>query len=202
MKNTFVTFLAMAALVGAGSVNAAGNKDAGKAKSAACAACHGVDGNSSIAQNPKLAGQSEGYLLKQLQEFKSKKRDNATMYGMVAALSDQDMADLAAYYASNKVKAGVADETLVKKGEQIYRSGDASKGLSACIGCHGPTGAGNPAAKFPALAGQHSEYTVSQLKIFSSGARANDAGNMMQNIAGKMNPADMKAVASYIQGLQ
>jgi cytochrome c553 len=202
MKNTLVTFLAMVALVAAGSVNAAGNKEAGKAKSAACAACHGADGNSAIAQNPKLAGQSAGYLLKQLQEFKSKKRDNAVMYGMAAGLSDEDMADLAAYYASNKGKAGVADETLVMHGEQIYRSGDASKGLSACIGCHGPNGAGNPAAKFPALQGQHSDYVVSQLQAFSAGARANDAGKMMQNIAGKMNPADMKAVASYIQGLQ
>jgi cytochrome c553 len=202
MKNTFVTFLAMVALVAAASVNAAGNKDAGKAKSAACAACHGADGNSSIAQNPKLAGQGEDYLLKQLQEFKSKKRDNATMYGMVVGLSAEDMADLAAYYASNKIKAGVADETLVKRGEQIYRSGDASKGLSACIGCHGPAGEGNSAAKFPAVQGQHSEYVDSQLKAFSAGARANDAGKMMQNIAGKMNPADMKAVASYIQGLQ
>ncbi len=202
MKNTFVTFLAMVALAVTGSVHAAGNKDAGKAKSAACAACHGTDGNSSIAANPKLAGQSEGYLLKQLQEFKSKKRDNATMYGMVVGLSDQDMADLAAFYASGKVKAGTADETLVQKGEQIYRSGVASQGLSACIGCHGPTGAGNAAAKFPALQGQHADYTVSQLKAFSAGARANDAGNMMQNIAGKMNPADMKAVATYIEGLQ
>ena len=202
MKNTFVTFLTMVALVAAASVNAAGNKDAGKTKSAACTACHGADGNSSIAANPKLAGQSEGYLLKQLLEFKSGKRANPTMSGMVAGLSEQDMADLAAYYASNKVKAGVADETLVKRGEQIYRSGDASKGLSACIGCHGPAGEGNSAAKFPALQGQHSDYTVSQLKIFSTGERANDAGKMMQNIAGKMNPADMKAVASYIQGLQ
>jgi cytochrome c553 len=202
MKNTFVTFLAMVALMAAASVNAAGNKDAGKAKSAACAACHGADGNSSIAANPKLAGQSEGYLLKQLLEFKSGKRANPTMSGMVAGLSEQDMADLAAYYASNKVKAGVADETLVQRGEQIYRAGDASKGLSACIACHGPAGEGNSAAKFPALQGQHSDYTVSQLKIFSTGERANDAGKMMQNIAGKMNPADMKAVASYIQGLQ
>ena len=180
---------------------AAGDKEAGKAKSATCAACHGADGNSSIAANPKLAGQSADYLLKQLKEFKSKKRDNATMSGMVAGLSDQDMEDLAAFYASNKAKPGAADETLVKQGELIYRAGNASKGLSACIGCHGPKGAGNAAAKFPALSSQHSDYIVSQLKAFSTGARSNDAGNMMQNIAGKMNPADMKAVASYIQGL-
>jgi len=200
--NKIVAFIAMAVMMTAGSVNAAGDKEAGKTKSATCAGCHGNDGNSSIPLNPKIAGQSEAYLLKQLQEFKSKKRDNATMYGMVAGLSDQDMQDLAAYYAGNKTKAGTADETLVTKGEQIYRSGNASKGLSACIGCHGANGKGIPSAKFPALSGQHSDYVISQLKAFSDGSRANDGGSMMQNIAGKMNPADMKAVASYIQGLQ
>ncbi len=200
--NKFVAFIAMAALMAAASVNAAGNKEAGKAKSATCAGCHAADGNSAIPANPKIAGQSEAYLLKQLMEFKSKKRDNAVMYGMVAGLSDQDMEDLAAYYSSNTAKPGVADETLVKTGEQIYRSGNASKGLSACIGCHGPNGKGIPSAKFPGLSGQHGEYVVSQLKAFSMGARANDAGSMMRNIAGKMNPADMAAVASYVQGLQ
>jgi len=200
MNKMFITFLT-AGLLFTGFANAAGNKEAGKAKSATCAACHGADGNSTIAQNPNLAGQSADYLLKQLKEFKSMKRNNATMSGMVAALSEQDMEDLAAYYASNKAKPGAADETLVKQGELIYRAGNASKGLSACIGCHGPTGAGNAAAKFPALSSQHSDYIVTQLKAFSSGARANDAGDMMQNIASKMNPADMKAVASYIQGL-
>lgn len=200
MNKMFIMLMA-AGLLLTGFANAGGDKEAGKAKSAACAACHGVDGNSSIPLNPKLAGLSADYLLKQLKEFKSKKRDNATMSGMVAALSDQDMADLAAYYASNKAKPGSADETLVKQGELIYRAGNASKGLSACIGCHGPTGAGNAAAKFPGLSSQHADYIVSQLKAFSSGVRTNDAGNMMQNIAGKMNPADMKAVASYIQGL-
>lgn len=200
--NKFVALIAMLTLMAAASVNAAGNKEAGKAKSATCAGCHAADGNSNIPANPKLAGQSEAYLLKQLMEFKSKKRDNAVMYGMVAALSDQDMEDLAAYFSSNAVKPGAADETLVKTGEQIYRSGNASKGLPACMGCHGPNGKGIPSAKFPALSGQHADYIVSQLKSFSMGARANDAGSMMRNVAGKMNPADMQAVASYIQGLQ
>jgi len=198
----FVTFVAMAALAAVGSVNAAGNKEAGKTKSASCAACHGADGNSASAVNPKLAGQSAAYLVKQMKEFKSKKRDNATMFGMVAALSDQDMEDIAAYFASNKAKAGAADEKLVTRGQLIYRAGDDSKGLPACIGCHGPAGKGIPSARFPALAGQHGDYTVSQLKAFSLGARANDAGKMMQTVAGKMNAADMKAVASYIEGLK
>jgi len=201
MKKIFVTCLAMAALVATGSVNAAGNKDAGQTKSAACAGCHAADGNSTISANPKLAGQHADYLVKQMKEFKSKKRDNAIMFGMVAALSDQDMADIAAYYSSKTVKTGDADKALYKKGETIYRAGNASKGLSACVGCHAPNGAGIAAAKFPSLAGQHSDYVVAQLKAFSAGKRANDAGKMMQNIAGKMNDADMKAVAAYIQGL-
>ena len=202
MKNMLVTFVAMAALAAVGTVNAAGSKEAGKTKSASCAACHGADGNSAAAINPKLAGQSAAYLVKQLQEFKNKKRVNATMNGMAAALSTQDMEDIAAYYASQKTKPGAADEKLVKQGEIIYRAGDESKGLSACIGCHGPSGKGIPSAKFPALSGQHGDYTVSQLKAFSLGSRANDAGKMMQSVAGKMNEADMKAVASYIQGLK
>lgn len=200
--NKLIACLIMAPLLAAGSAFAAGDKEAGKAKSAACAACHSADGNSAIPMNPKLAGQSEAYLLKQLKEFKSKKRENATMYGMVAGLSEQDMEDLAAYYASHTIKVGSADEKLMKKGEQIYRAGDASKGISACMGCHGPNGRGIPSANFPAIGGQHSDYVVSQLKAFSAGQRANDGGKMMQNIAGKMNAKDMEAVASYVQGLQ
>ncbi|NOY67828.1 MAG: cytochrome c4 [Gammaproteobacteria bacterium] len=202
MKKMFVTLVAMSALAVVGSVNAAGNKDAGKAKSAACAACHGADGNSAAAINPNLAGQSAAYMVKQLKEFKSKKRDNPTMFGMASGLSDQDMEDLAAYFASQKAKGGSADEKLVKKGQLIYRSGDDGKGLPACIGCHGPAGKGIPSAKFPSLAGQYADYTVTQLKAFSLGKRDNDAGKMMQTVAGKMNSADMKAVASYIQGLK
>lgn len=202
MKKMFVTFVAMSALAVVGSVNAAGNKDAGKAKSAACAACHGADGNSAAAINPNLAGQSAAYMVKQLKEFKSKTRDNPTMFGMASGLSDQDMEDLAAYFSSQKAKGGSADEKLVKKGQLIYRSGDDGKGLPACIGCHGPAGKGIPSAKFPSLAGQYADYTVTQLKAFSLGKRDNDAGKMMQTVAGKMNTADMKAVASFIQGLK
>ncbi|HEC28417.1 MAG TPA: cytochrome c4 [Gammaproteobacteria bacterium] len=201
MKKIFIMFAVLATFL-TGAATAAGNQEAGKARSRACAGCHGTDGNSAIPQNPNLAGQGAAYLVKQMKEFKSKKRDNATMFGMVAALSDQDMEDIAAYFSANKAKGGKADARLVKQGEQIYRSGAASKGLSACIGCHGPTGAGNAAARFPALSGQHSEYTVNQLKAFSTGKRSNDAGKMMQNIAGKMNSSDMQAVAAYISGLK
>ena len=202
MNKQFFAILSLVMLMLSGVVNAAGNVEAGKAKSGVCVGCHAADGNSVIVANPKLAGQGAAYIAKQLQDFKTNKRDNAVMFGMVQGLSDADMMDLGAFYASNKVKVGKADKNLIKRGEEIYRAGDASKGLSACIGCHGPTGTGNPAAKFPALSGQHADYTVAQLKSFSLGKRANDTGEMMQSISGKMNDADMKAVASYIQGLR
>lgn len=201
MKKILIIVAVLATFL-SGAATAAGNREAGKARSGACAGCHGADGNSAIAQNPNLAGQGAAYLVKQMKEFKSKRRDNATMFGMVATLSGQDMEDIAAYFSANKAKGGKADAKRVKQGERIYRSGTASKGLSACIGCHGPTGAGNVAARFPALSGQHSEYTVNQLKAFSTGKRSNDAGKMMQNIAGKMNSSDMQAVATYIRGLK
>lgn len=201
MKKMFAIFAAIAALASFGSANAAGDAAAGKSKSMTCAACHGADGNSVVADNPKLAGQHADYLLKQLRDFKSGKRKNPIMSGQVAALSDQDMQDLAAYFSSQTTKVGSADKKLVKKGETIYRAGNAASGVSACMGCHGPTGMGNPAAKFPRLSGQHAKYIVTQLKSFRDGARANDAGKMMRNIAAKMTDAEMKAVASYIEGL-
>ena len=201
MKKLFLIALAGLSLSVAGSALAAGDKNAGKAKSAACAACHGMDGNSVNPEWPKLAGQSEQYLYKQLKNFKSGERKNATMAGMVAALSDQDMQDLAAFYASQSIKPGKADETKVSLGEKIYRGGNSASGVSACIACHGPTGAGNPAAKFPMLSGQHAKYTGIQLYAFRKGERANDAGQMMRNIASKMTDAEIDAVAEYIAGL-
>jgi cytochrome c553 len=201
VKRIVVMVAAAAALGVYGSVQAAGDAAAGKAKSAACAACHGADGNSAAPNFPKLAGQHEGYLLKQLEDFKSGARKNAIMSGQVAALSDQDMQDLAAYFSSQTIKGGTADEKLVPMGEKLYRGGDVANGTAACIGCHGPTGAGNPAAKFPHLAGQHAEYLDVQLKAFRGGERANDAGKMMRNVAAKLSDAEIKAVASYIQGL-
>ncbi len=201
MKKLFLIALAGLSLSVAGSAFAAGDKNAGKAKSAACAACHGMDGNSVNPEWPKLAGQNEQYLYKQLKNFKDGERANATMAGMVAALSDQDMQDLAAFYASQAIKPGKADETKVSLGEKIYRGGNSASGVSACIACHGPTGAGNPAAKFPMLSAQHAKYTGIQLHAFRKGERANDAGQMMRNIASKMTDAEIDAVAEYIAGL-
>ncbi len=181
---------------------AAGDPAAGQQKSATCAACHGNDGNSANAEWPKLAGQSEKYLTKQLMEFKSGDRVNATMNGMVAGLSDQDMEDLAAYYSKQTVTLGEAAPELVEQGQQLYRGGNMVTGVAACSACHGPTGAGNPEARFPLLSGQHALYLENQLKAFRAGQRANDAGQMMRNIAAKMTDAEIQAVASYVQGLR
>ena len=201
MKKLLMIALASLSLSFAGNALAAGNAAAGKAKSQTCAACHGADGNSASADFPKLAGQHEEYLYKQLKQFKSGERPNAIMVGQVAGLSDQDMQDLAAFYASQTIKGGTADETKVELGKAIYRGGNTASGVPACMACHGPNGAGNPDAKFPALAGQHAKYTAAQLRAFRAGERANDAGKMMRNVAAKMTDAEIDAVAEYIAGL-
>lgn len=186
----------------AGQAVVAGDAAAGKAKSAACAGCHGMDGNSAAPNFPKIAGQSAGYIAKQLADFKSGKRVDATMAGMVAALSEQDMADLGAFYASQTGTVGKTSADQVELGEAIYRAGNAATGVSACAACHGPTGTGNPQAKFPALSGQHAAYTADQLKKFRKSDRANDAGQMMRVIARKMTDAEITAVSEYVQGLR
>ena len=199
----FLVFAATCALLGSATVAlGAGDATAGKAKSATCAACHNPDGNSTNPQYPKLAGQSADYLTKQLMEFKSGARANPIMLGMVAPLSPQDMEDLAAFYASQQIARGAADPALAPAGEALFRGGNLNSGVSACMACHGATGAGNPAAKFPALAGQQAAYVEAQLKAFRAMERANDAGQMMRAIAAKMTDPEIKAVSSYIQGLQ
>ena len=179
----------------------AGNPDAGKAKSQLCAACHGADGNSPNPAWPNLAGQNEEYLIKQLMDFKSGKRKNAQMSPMASPLTSQDVDDLAAYFAAQTHKKSVAKSGDIEMGETLYRAGNLKTGVAACMACHGPTGAGNPAAKYPALAGQHADYTVLQLKAFKDGSRNNDANSIMRVIAGKMTDAEIDAVAGYIQGL-
>jgi cytochrome c553 len=191
----------------AGSATAAEAKPAfkpdpakGQALAATCMACHTADGSRGIPANPILQGQHPEYLHKQLTEFKSGKRKNAVMAGMVAALTDEDMRHLAAFYASKKAKPGFArnKETLAR-GEQIYRGGIASKQVPACAGCHSPNGAGIP-SQYPAMRGQHAEYTEAQLLAFRSGARGNSA--QMSAIAYKMNDGDIQAVSDYIAGLR
>jgi len=182
---------------------AAGDPAAGQTKSAVCAACHGTDGNSPANPLwPKLAGQHPGYIVKQLQALKAGTgRTDPTMAPMAAPLSDQDMADLAAYFASQSTKIGAASPAQVTLGEKIYRAGDKDSGLPACMGCHGPAGMGNDPANFPRLSGQHADYTVKQLMAFRSGERKNDLNGMMRDVANKMTNDQMKAVAQVIAGL-
>ena len=165
-----------------------------------CVACHAADGNSTTPINPTLAQQHPEYLVKQLQEFKSGKRDNAIMKGFAAALSDDDMRNIAFWLADQKAKTGFAKEKdLVRMGERIYRGGIADRQIAACAGCHSPNGAGIP-SQYPRLSGQHAEYTVSQLNAFRSGARKNNA--QMTGVAAKMNDLEIKAVSDYIAGLR
>lgn len=192
----------MAMLAMAGTTQAAGNAEAGKTKSVVCAACHGVDGNSGVNPMwPKLAGQHENYIIKQVNDFKANKRTEAMMAPMVAPLSDEDIADLAAYFSSQKPTIGEAAADKVAAGEQLYRAGNATSGVSACTACHGPTGSGNPMANFPSLSGQGAAYVVKALKDFRSGTRNNDAGGMMQDVASRLTDAEIDAVAQYVQGL-
>jgi len=167
-----------------------------------CAACHGTDGNGPIPSYPVLAAQHPEYLAKQLRNYKSGARANAIMNGIAATLSDQDMLDVSAYYASQKPRQGAArDAKLAAAGQQLYRGGDTARGIAACAGCHTPGGAGIP-AQYPRLKGQHAEYTSAQLKAFRAGERANDENAMMRAVAARMTDADIAAVAEYIQGLK
>ena len=178
----------------------ANKKTAEQIVTAVCVACHAQDGNSVISLNPKLAGQHPEYLEKQLTEFKSGKRANAVMSGMAAALSPEDMKNLAAYFSSQKLTLGTAKTNGAGSlGEKIYRGGIAATNVPACAACHGPTGAGLP-KQFPRMGGQHADYIQSQLKNFRTGERAN--APMMMTIATKMTDAEMAAVADYIQGLR
>ena len=181
-----------------------GNADKGKALSASCAACHGADGNSTNPEWPKLAGQGESYLVKQLMEYRNDKRTNPVMGAMAKAIkSDEDVLHLAAYFSSKEQTPGTAkDQTLVTEGEAIYRGGIVDAGVAACSACHGPTGAGNPMAKIPKISGQHAKYTTTQLQAFQSGERDNDTGKMMRNMVKKMTVAQMEAVAEYMAGLR
>ena len=181
-------------------VQPANKKTAEQIVTAVCVACHAQDGNSVISLNPKLAGQHPEYLEKQLTEFKSGKRANAVMSGMAAALSPEDMKNLAAYFSSQKLTLGTAKTNGAGSlGEKIYRGGIAATNVPACAACHGPTGAGLP-KQFPRMGGQHADYIQAQLKNFRTGERAN--APMMMTIATKMTDAEMAAVADYIQGLR
>jgi cytochrome c553 len=204
---SIVSFLMLALIAGSALANGPAAKAAkpdlakGEASFAAvCASCHAADGNSTTPVNPKLAQQHPEYLVKQLQEFKSGKRANAVMSGMVAALSDDDMRNISAWLASKQAKPGFAkDKDSVALGERIYRGGIADRQIAACAGCHSPNGAGIP-SQYPRLSGQHADYTTAQLIAFRDGVRKNSA--QMTGVAAKMNDREIKAVADYIAGLR
>jgi cytochrome c553 len=189
-----------------------GSVDAGAGKAAVCGACHGADGNSSDPQYPKLAGQHERYVARHLALFKAGERQNPVMLGFVAALSEQDMHDLGAYFASKQALPGVADdskiagteESFAQRGERLYRGGNRETAQPACMACHGPTGHGNPGPSYPSLAGQHAGYTKALLKRFRSGesfGKDERANTVMAEVAAKLSDQDIEALASYIEGL-
>lgn len=200
MNKVLVSLLLTLGLTGV--AQAAGDAEAGQGKVAVCGACHAADGNSPAPNFPKLAGQGERYLLKQLHDIKSGARPVIEMTGMLDSLSDQDLADIAAYFASQQTSVGAADPNLVEHGEALFRGGKLAEGMPACIGCHAPDGAGLAAAGYPKLGGQHAQYTAKQLTDFREGDRTNDGDAMiMRSIAAKLSNKDIEAVASFIQGL-
>lgn len=200
LPSAFAGCLSFLALVFA-PASAAGDIDAGEKLALTCAACHGVDGNSNNPAWPNLAGQHAGYIDKQLRNFRDGVRQDAQMTPFVAHLSDEDIASLAAYYAAQKPCNGEAQTAGVELGERLYRAGDADKGVAACMACHGPAGAGNPAANYPRINAQHASYTEAQLKAFRTEARDNDHNGVMRDIAGRMSNESISAVANYLQGL-
>jgi cytochrome c553 len=202
MKKTVIAVLA-AAFVGLipNLLLAQGDATAGQAKSALCGSCHGADGNSPLAMNPKLAGQSARYMVKQLQDFKSGARAGVTMAAMVLSLSDQDMEDIAAWYSSQQPTLQGADPESIELAQRLYRAGNSEIAVAACSACHSPTGKGNAPAGFPSLSGQHAEYTLQQLKDFRSGVRQNDGGEMMRTVVERLTDKELEALASYVSGL-
>ncbi|HLV16564.1 MAG TPA: c-type cytochrome [Pseudomonas sp.] len=209
MNKVLVSLLLTLGITGA--AQAAGDAAAGQNKVMLCAACHSTDGNSAAPNFPKLAGQGERYLLKQMKDIKAGSTPGAPegvgrkvleMTGMLDAFSDQDLADIAAYFASQKGSTGAADPALVERGEALWRGGKLAEGMPACTGCHAPDGSGNAPAAYPKLSGQHAAYIAKQLTDFREGVRTNDGDSMiMRSIAAKLSNKDIQALSSYIQGL-
>ncbi len=206
---------AMAELTEAHGPAQPGDAKAGATKAAVCAACHGADGNSADPQYPKLAGQQERYIARQLALFKSGERENPIMMGFAAPLTPQDMRDLGAYFATLKASPGTADETPIAEGpnqgkkfyqvgERLWRSGDAARGVPACMACHGAVGHGNPGPPYPAIAGQHAGYTAAQLQAFRAGTvygRGPNANSVMVGVAKYLTDEEIQSLATYVQGL-
>lgn len=209
MKIKLAPLFAMAGLVLAGFQAQAeslinGSADAGKARALTCTACHGVEGNSANPMWPNLAGQHAPYVVAQLQAFRDGTRQDPLMSAQAMALSDDDIANLAVYFESLPGAAqAVANPAVVDNGEALYRGGNVDTGVAACMACHGPTGAGNPAAGYPALKGQHAAYTAKQLQAYADGARETDGKTrIMRDIAARLSKEEIEAISSYVQGLK
>ena len=203
MKLIWQTLLALPLVLTCTTALANGDAAAGKGKIDSCTSCHAADGNSVIPANPKLAGQGEKYLLKQLRDIQGGERPIPLMAGQLDNMTDQDLADIAAYYAEQTQTDGAAAQEWVELGEEVYRNGNHERGIPSCMGCHGPAGTGNAPAGYPRLAGQHADYIAQQLRSFSVGERYNDGETKtMRDIAERMNENEIKAVASYIAGLR
>ncbi len=196
------TLLCTAALASAAPALAAGSKEAGQAKSTPCVACHGVDGNSVNPEWPSIAGQHESYVIRSLKAFRDGSRQNPLMSPMAVGLTDEDIADLAAWFSSQTARGGEAEPSKLKLGQKIYRAGNMEEKSMACAACHGPTGRGNPLASYPAIQGQHATYVAAQLRAYKSGARTSDPNQMMRAIAARLSEAEIDAVSSYVQGLR
>jgi len=214
MKKVLIAVAISLSLSQAATAAVTGDAAAGKTKSAPCAACHGPDGNSAAPTFPKLAGQSERYLTKQIHDIKSGARSVPAMAGQLDNLSEQDIADIAAHFSSQKGSVNQAKPDLATRGEQIFRAGIRDKGIPACMACHAPDGAGNAPAGFPRLGGQHADYITAQLKAYRMGAdddaigrketagRSNDGdAKPMRAIAAHLSDNEIAALASYISGL-
>ena len=194
-------FIALLLIANTGVAIAGGDPVAGKSTAILCIGCHGTDGNSSSVQNPKLAGQGEAYLAKQLNDFKSGARKESHMTSMVEAITVADIPNLAAYFSSQQRTQAPASKTNTAPGKQIYQVGVKDKGVPACVSCHGPKGLGMPAEKYPSLANQHPEYLAKMLKDFRSGTRQNDPQKMMQDVASKLSDEEIESIAAFIANL-
>jgi len=204
MSLKLVATLSLLAACGLSTASLAeGTKEAGQAKSTPCVACHGIDGNSANPEWPSIAGQSPSYIVRQLKAFRGGERQNPLMTPMAVGLSDADIDDLAAFYASQAIRAtGETEPSKVELGRRVYRAGNLDEQVTSCAGCHGPTGRGNGPAGYASLQGQHATYVAAQLRAYKAGTRTTDPNQMMRDVAALLSDQEIDAVAAYVQGLR
>src|ERR1700733_4889521 len=202
MKRLWILAATISGAIASNSALAAGSVETGATKAIVCQACHGANGNSTNPEWPSLAGLGADYIADQLNNFKSGKRASPVMMPMTVNLTADDMADLGLYFDSLTNTGLEADPSYWQAGEKLYRGGDQARAIPACMACHGATGKGNEPAKFPALRGQQSTYVIKQLNDYASGTRATGPNGIMQTIAKRLSPDDIRNLASYVQGIR